>query len=243
VGLRLPPVRARSRLLDSPRAPILCYVTDRRSLDLPAAQDDLQRFVHKVEAVASAGVDWIQIREKDLSARDLTWLTRQILSFVRRGHDPTDTNHRSRIIVNDRLDVALAERADGVHLAENSVPVTDTKRLAAMRGVSDDFLVGVSCHSLEAAKLAEREGADYLFFGPIFATPAKVRFGEPQGLEQLAVVCDSVSVPLVAIGGITLDTASACVAAGAAGIAAIRLFQESRNLHATIAALRREIGT
>jgi thiamine-phosphate pyrophosphorylase len=206
-------------------------------------QGDLQGFVHKLEAVASAGVDWIQIREKDLSARDLTWLTSQILSPARGGHDLAGTrNHGARIIVNDRLDVALAERAGGVHLGESSLPVIDAKRLAIMRGVSDDFLVGVSCHSLEAAKFAEREGADYLFFGPIFATPSKVRFGAPQGLERLAVVCDSVSIPVIAIGAITLENASTCLAAGAAGIAAIRLFQQASDPKLVVDGLRKALS-
>lgn len=239
MGLRLQPVRACSKLVDSRHPPILCYVTDRRTLDLPAVQGRLREFVNSIETVVAAGVDWIQIREKDLSARELTWVTRKILGFLRDDRAPTATwRHDARIIVNDRLDIALAERAGGVHLAENSLPVLGARRLVEMRSAGHDFLVGASCHSLEAAKLAESEGADYLFFGPIFATPSKARFGAPQGLERLTAVCDSVPLPVIAIGGITLENASPCVAAGAAGIAATRLFQEASDPASIVATLR-----
>jgi thiamine-phosphate pyrophosphorylase len=95
------------------------------------------------------------------------------------------------------------------------------------RALDKSFLIGVSCHSLEAAQAAERDGADYIFFGPIFATPSKEPFGRPQGTESLEQVCRAVSIPVLAIGGITLDNAESCVASGAAGIAAIRLFQDA----------------
>ena len=90
-----------------------------------------------------------------------------------------------------------------------------------------DFMVGVSCHSLESARAAERGGADYIFFGPVFATPSKAAFGAPQGTERLGKVCASVEIPVLAIGGMNLENAGACIAAGAAGIAAIRLFQDA----------------
>jgi thiamine-phosphate pyrophosphorylase len=193
--------------------------------------------VRKVGVIAAAGVDWVQIREKDLSGKELAGLTREA---VRLTAQPGDSTRRAtRIFVNDRVDVALTEGAGGVHLGENSLPVADAKRLVEARSSRKDFLVGVSCHSLEAAKLAANDGADYLFFGPISATPAKAAFGVPQGLERLAEVCNSVSAPVLAIGGITLENAAACVAAGAAGIAAIRLFQESIDLTAVVGTLRR----
>jgi thiamine-phosphate pyrophosphorylase len=98
---------------------------------------------------------------------------------------------------------------------------------------SGDFLFGVSCHSLEAAQVAESFGANYIFFGPVFATPSKAAFGAPQGLDRLAEVCRAVAIPVIAIGGITLQNAASCIHAGAAGLAAIRLFQEA-HLPATI---------
>jgi thiamine-phosphate pyrophosphorylase len=100
------------------------------------------------------------------------------------------------------------------------------------------FIVGVSCHSLEAAKSAASSGADYIFFGPVFATPSKAAFGSPQGLERLTEVCRSVNIPVLAIGGITRANISACFSAGASGIAAIRLFQDSADPAGLICAIR-----
>jgi thiamine-phosphate pyrophosphorylase len=186
-------------------------------------------------ALAAAGVDWIQLREKDLSCRELSTVARksvQLLSADSQGSGTT------RILVNDRLDVALAERAGGVHLAENGLPVAEAKRLAEARASGKDFLVGASCHSLEAAKSAEGDGASYLFFGPVFPTPSKAAFGAPQGLGPLAEVCRSVSIPVLAIGGITPENAPACFGVGASGIAAIRMFQDASDPAVVIAALR-----
>jgi thiamine-phosphate pyrophosphorylase len=215
--------------------PILCYVTDRRSLSPTAAGSD-SALVEKIEAVAAAGLDWVQIREKDLPGRELAALTRE--AVARRS--------TARIVVNDRLDVAVSESAGGVHLGEASLPVVDVAKWVnrSESGVvvsdhgaasqfpvaaSGDFLIGASCHSLDGAKAAVRGGADYIFFGPVFATPSKAKFGEPQGAEKLAMVCSAVPVPVIAIGGITLENAGECIAAGAAGIAAIRLFQDASN--------------
>jgi thiamine-phosphate pyrophosphorylase len=141
-------------------------------------------------------------------------------------------------LVNDRLDVALAERAGGVHLGETGLPVAQAKHLVESHASGKDFLIGVSCHSLEAAQSAAGDGASYLFFGPVFATPSKASFGAPQGLGPLAEVCRSVSIPVLAIGGVTLENAAACFAAGASGVAAIRLFQDAPDPASVLAALR-----
>ena len=104
--------------------------------------------------------------------------------------------------MNDRLDVALAANAAGVHLGENSLPLEAVAEWRRSSGRTD-FLIGVSCHSLDAARAAERGGADYIFFGPVFATPSKAAFGPPQGIERLREVCAAVKIPVLAIGGIT----------------------------------------
>jgi len=182
----------------------------------------------------AAGLDWIQLREKDLPARPLLDLAREAVRMAR--------GSATCILVNDRLDVAFAAGAAGVHLGEASLPVAEVARwrLAADREnrVPSGFLVGASCHSLEAAGEAERAGADYLFFGPVFATPSKAAFGPPQGLSKLTEVCRQVRIPALAIGGVTLENAAACLEAGAAGVAAIRLFQESADLAAVVSQLR-----
>jgi thiamine-phosphate pyrophosphorylase len=173
-----------------------------------------------IRRAAAAGAGWIQIREKELDSRSLVELARFAIAETR--------ENSVRVLVNDRLDVALAANAAGVHLGEKSLPIEvvaewrrSTRRL--------DFLVGVSCHSLESARAAERGGADYIFFGPVFATPSKAAFGAPQGTERLREVCASVGIPVLAIGGVNAENARECIAAGAAGIAAIRLFQDAGN--------------
>jgi thiamine-phosphate pyrophosphorylase len=185
----------------------------------------------KIAMFVAAGVDWVQIREKDLPARQLAALVREALRRTR-------TVNSTRILVNDRVDVALAEGAAGVHLGESSLPVHEVKSLIRSRVSGRDILVGVSCHSLESAKSAATGGADYILFGPIFATPSKAAFGEPQGVARLAEICGALTIPVLAIGGITLENAGACFRAGAAGIAAIRLFQDATDPAAVMQALR-----
>jgi thiamine-phosphate pyrophosphorylase len=219
---------------------LLCYVTDRQSLAATESGEPRKALLLRIEGAAAAGVDWIQIREKDLSGRDCASLTREALQ--RAAKSQAGRAARTRIIVNDRLDVALTENADGVHLGEKSLPVAEAKRLVVDRGARNNFVIGVSCHSLEAARSAARDGADYLFFGPVFATPSKAAFGAPQGLERLATVCRAVSIPVLAIGGITLEKASACLAAGASGIAAIRLFQDAQDISSLAQSLRKLAG-
>ena len=224
-----------SRLGKSSGGLILCYVTDRHSLS--EARKAQETLLSKIEAAAAAGVDWIQIREKDLSGRDCGLLTREALQRAARS---TSSNAApTRILVNDRQDVALSERAGGVHLGEDSVPLLEAKRLANAQAQGQDFLIGVSCHSLEAARSPASARANYLFFGPVFATPSKAAFGAPQGLDRLAEVCRAVSIPVLAIGGIALANASDCLAAGASGIAAIRLFQDARDMSSLVQSLRK----
>lgn len=225
------------RRSDSARAPLLCYVTDRHSLPGIEASEEREVVLGKIQAAAAAGVDWIQIREKDLSGRDCSLLVREALQRGRGSS--TRSVAPARILVNDRLDVVLAEGAGGVHLGESSLPSQEAKRVAAARGRRSDFLVGVSCHSLEAALSAARGGADYLFFGPVFATPSKATYGTAQGLERLGEVCRAVSIPVLAIGGIQLENAASCLATGASGIAAIRLFQNTQDIGALVQALKK----
>jgi thiamine-phosphate pyrophosphorylase len=230
--------------------PILCYVTDRRRLAAAAVASHLA-LVERIAALSAAGVDCVQIREKDLAARELAALTRDAIARTRQASSRRST----RVIVNDRLDVAVTENAGGVHLGETSLPVASVAKwvnrsdpgvVVSDHGVAaqlpvvahGDFLIGASCHSLEGAKAAVRDGADYIFFGPVFATPSKAKFGEPQGVARLALVCSAVPLPLVAIGGITLENAGECIAAGAVGIAAIRLFQDAADPARVVSSLK-----
>ena len=217
-------------------APILCYVTDRKSLPLAtgARPDPLGALLERVEQAARAGVDWIQLREKDLEGRALFDLTAKAMAVAAAARS---AEKRARILVNDRLDVAWAAGSAGLHLGETSLPVSEVVGWRDRDG-RGDFLVGASCHSLEGAVQAAAAGADYVFFGPVFATPSKAVFGQPQGLQRLGEVCRAVSIPVLAIGGITQEKAGACLDSGAAGIAAIRLFQEAQDLAGLVTQIR-----
>ena len=222
---------------------LLCYVTDRRSLESAPGDNLIERLLSKIEAASAAGVNWIQVREKDLSGKDVAALTRAALNRV--SKHSIDAQLDARIVVNDRLDVALAEHAGGVHLGENSLPIVEAERLllASHPGHTQprNFLVGISCHSIEAAQSADSAGADYIFFGPVFATPSKAAYGAPQGIDRLAEVCRSVNIPVLAIGGITLANISSCISAGAAGIAAIRLFQDTADPASIVRSIRQQL--
>jgi len=215
--------------------PILCYVTDRRSLPAAAAgagesvpAGGLEALRAAIARVAAAGVAWIQIREKDLGGAELAAMTRDAARASGAG---------TRILVNDRLDVALAAGAGGVHLGEASLPVASVVRWMR-KNATTGFLVGASRHSLEKALQAESEGADYVIFGPVFETPSKRVYGPPQGLERLSEVCKRLRIPVLAIGGVTLENAPACLAEGAAGVAAIQLFQNAADTAGVVTALR-----
>ncbi len=196
--------------------PIVCYVTDRKALGSANAAGNV---LAKIRAATAAGVGWVQIRERDLPARELLALVKAAI-VAREGG--------ARILVNDRLDVALAAGAAGVHLGGGSVPAHEVVRWLRERSAPAEFLVGVSCHSLEDARAAEDAGASYVFFGPVFETPSKKSYGPPQGIAKLAEVCSAVRIPVIAIGGVNEENATECMRAGAAGIAAIRMFQEMR---------------
>ncbi len=212
---------------------IVCYVTDRRSLESRAATPNAEaKLTRRIEEAVKAGVDWVQIREKDLPARNLTDLTRAAIAASERA-----AAGRARTLVNDRLDVAWAAAAAGVHAGESSLPIRELAEARRELG-REDFLLGASCHSLKGVADAAEDGADYVFFGPVFATPSKASFGAPQGLTKLAQACQSVSIPVIAIGGITVENAGSCREAGAAGVAAIRLFQQSADLAEIVGRLR-----
>lgn len=174
---------------------IRCYVTNRQ-------HGDLLSFVNQA---IRTGVDFIQVREKDLEARVLYDLVCQ----VRDAAAGTTT----KVLVNDRLDVALAAGIDGVHLPGNGLPIDRVRPFVRV--------LGCSTHTLEETLHAERCGADFVIFGPIFETPGKT----PVGLDALGRVTAATRIPVLAIGGITLENTPDVLKTGAAGIAAIRLFQ------------------
>jgi thiamine-phosphate pyrophosphorylase len=181
----------------------ICLVTDRTRL--PSSRT----IVDQVRLAVDAGIDLVQIRERDLDGGVLARLVDAVLAVTR--------GSSTRVVVNDRLDVALACGADGVHLREDSIPVSAARRLAP-----SPFLVGRSVHSVEAARSSA--GADYLIAGSIFPTASKGGAPASLGLDGLRAIVHAAPAPVLAIGGVTLDKIDAIRATGAAGIAAIGLF-------------------
>ncbi len=194
----------------------LCYITaslqagessDLAASPLPALLTEAIR----------CGIDLIQVRQRFMETRPLMELAGPAIDSAR--------GTSSRIVINDRLDVALALSAAGVHLGNHSLPAQAVRPIAP-----PDFLVGVSCHSFEDAQAAESAGVDYLLLGPVFETPSKPTYGPPLGLDRFRQIAAQVKTPTLALGGITLDRVKPCLDAGAAGIAAIRLFEDAPSL-------------
>jgi thiamine-phosphate pyrophosphorylase len=161
-----------------------------------------------IQQAVDAGLPAVQLRERDLSTGEVLALARAIQSITAPRAVP--------LIVNDRVDLALAMNVDGVHLRANSLPVSVARRL-----IGADRLVGVSTHSLDEVEQANRDGADYVLFGPIFDTPSKRSFGPPLGLSALTEVCRRSAIPVFAVGGVTSMSASDIRRAGAHGVAVI----------------------
>jgi len=205
-----------------PPPPLLYLITDRRAF-LPNLDggEACRAQLEAIRLAAQNGVQLIQIRERDLSARALAEFTRRAIAVAR--------PHGARVLVNDRLDVALAANADGVHLRVNSLAAAKVREITTNKR-RDEFLIGVSTHSLAEAQAAEMGGADFIVCGPVYDTPSKHEFGAPLGLEKFAEVCQAVTLPVLALGGITLANLFEPLRRGAAGIAAISLFVQAGNL-------------
>ncbi|HYN25878.1 MAG TPA: thiamine phosphate synthase [Pyrinomonadaceae bacterium] len=190
------------------------------------ADKDFSRLLNLIAAAVAAHVNLIQLREKNLSTRVLYDLTLQAAEIARGSN--------TRLLINDRADVARSAGAAGVHLTAGSIETSVIRRT-----FGDDFLIGVSTHSLEEARAACDARADFAVFGPVFETASKRAYGEPLGLDKLEQVATTLTqFPVLALGGVTLDNAAGCFRAGAAGVAAIRLMHDPDQL-ARVAA---EIG-
>jgi thiamine-phosphate pyrophosphorylase len=179
-------------------------------------------------AALEGGADAIQIRDKSSPAYNLCRLSAEIQPLARK--------YGALFVVNDRVDVAMVTGADGAHVGRDDLPAREARRLLPRPTV-----LGVSAATREAARKAERDGADYLGVGPIFATATKPDAGEALGIETLAAIARTVSIPVVAIGGITLENVSEVIAAGATGAAVVSAVVTADDMTAATRALKRRV--
>ena len=181
----------------------LYLITDRKLFP------DKREFTAAVRKALKAGVRAIQLREKDLETRELLKLAYMMKKLTHQ--------YKARLFINDRFDIALAVNAEGVHLTQNSIPVE-----AVRKAVQRKLLIGVSTHSLKEAREAEKGGADFITFGPVYNTPSKLKYGSPLGIDALKEVSRKVHTPVFAIGGIRKSRIKDIQEAGAHGPALIR---------------------
>jgi len=203
-----------------PDRPGVCFVTSR-------AATGERPLLEVAQAAIAGGCDLLQVREKDLPGGPLLELCRSIVEAAKAA------GPRCAVAVNDRLDVALAARAAAVHLPATGLPIAPVRRVAGRRCV-----VGRSVHSLAEARQAQKEGADYVIFGPVFETPGKAAFGPPQGLEALRKVLEAVRLPVWAIGGITPARAAELRGLRIAGVASISAIAAAPDPAEAVRALR-----
>ncbi|MFZ0479190.1 MAG: thiamine phosphate synthase [Terriglobales bacterium] len=212
---------------------LLYYITDRSQF--PGGESARRRaLLDKITAAAQAGVDYIQLREKDLSTRELQLLAVEAVALIREQQRGANSKQRTAtcLLINSRSDIALAACAGGVHLRSDDISASTVRCIWKEALTSDSRLeanspvIAVSCHSPSEVSQAEKEGADFAVFAPVFEKKT-APLTRPQGLTALGEACKA-TIPVLALGGITLQNASSCIEAGAAGVAGIRLFQENR---------------
>jgi thiamine-phosphate pyrophosphorylase len=196
--------------------PQLYYITDRRQFPGNGKEQE-RRLLKKIAECAAAGLEYIQLREKDLSTRALQDLAQKAIAAVR--------GSATKLLINSRTDVVLACGAHGVHLRDNDLAASEVRGVLVRAGVAAP-VIGVSAHSLADVVSAESHGADFAVFAPAFE---KAGEANATGLEQLREICrrTHAEMPVFALGGVTANNAPLCLEAGAAGIAGIRLFQEN----------------
>jgi thiamine-phosphate pyrophosphorylase len=190
------------------------------------ATKDFTNILRLIETAVAAGIDLVQIREKLLTAKALYALTEAAVRLTRESS--------TRLLVNDRADIAAGAGADGVHLRTNSL---SPRVIRCTFG--EQFLIGASTHSLSEASIARDQGADFVVLGPVFDTSSKQKYGKPLGLAQLSEVASEVSpFPVLALGGIKASNAASCIRAGASGIAAISMLSDPLQLQSVVDEVR-----
>jgi thiamine-phosphate pyrophosphorylase len=215
-----------------PSKPILYLITRGETAEATtSASREFQDILRQVSAAVDAGVHLIQLREKSMTARVLFDLVTRAAEITR--------GSLTRLLVNDRADIAAGAGAHGVHLTTRSL---DPKVVRAMFG--RDFMIGASTHSLAEATAARDGGADFVVFGPVFETTSKAKYGPPRGRDALVKICFALKpLPILALGGISTANVAECLKAGASGIAGISLFGEPSTLRAVVETIASRIGT
>lgn len=183
----------------------------------------------QITSLSAAGVRAIQVREKHMPAGELLNISKSAGRMIKRD--------QTRLIINERLDIAILAGASGIHSTSNGIENRYIRKFAS------GMFSGKSVHSLVEAVNAEKDGYEYILFGPVFRTPAKVKYGKPQGLKKLGEICNSVEIPVFAVGGINLKRIKKCINAGAYGVAAIREFQDTNNINNAVKEFRKELGS
>jgi thiamine-phosphate pyrophosphorylase len=213
-----------------PQKPISYLITSGQTTSTTTSNSkEFQNILQLIEAAVAARIDLIQVREKDLT-------TKVLYELVAHGAELT-RNSATKLLVNDRADVASSAGADGVHLTTHSLPTSVVRQV-----FGNDFLIGVSTHSLDQATAARDAGADLVVLGPVFQTPTKDKYGSPLGVEQLKQVCSELnSFPVLAIGGVTENNFADCLSAGAQGVAAIRMFADPQRLGVIVARIHEDV--
>lgn len=211
----------------NPQRPLLYLITSGETTNqTTAATKDFASVLRLIEAAVASGVDLVQIREKNLSANVLYKLAGRAAELTR--------GSATKLLINDRSDVAASAGADGVHLTTYSLPPDVIRRT-----FGDEFLIGASTHSLAEATTARGGGADFIVFGPVFDTPSKRQGGEGSGLKSLERVTSQLApFPVLALGGIAMSNVADCVEAGAKGVAAIRMFSDPLELKRVVTEIR-----
>jgi thiamine-phosphate pyrophosphorylase len=199
----------------SPGNPLIYLITSgETTIQTTPASEDFSNVLRLVEAAVAAKIDLIQIREKNLSTNILYKLSCTAANIT--------SGSSTKLLINDRADVAAAAGADGVHLTSSSIPPNILRRT-----FQAGFLIGVSTHSLDEAVAAARSGANFVVFGPVFDTLSKRQYGRPLGLAELRKITSELApFPVLALGGVTTNNVADCIHAGAAGVAAIRMLND-----------------
>jgi thiamine-phosphate pyrophosphorylase len=213
---------------------MLYYITDRTQF--PGDETSRRRLLlAKMAEAAGYGVDYIQLRENDLTTRELELLAREAVAAIRAARKQTEPARSStKLLINSRTDVAIATSADGVHLRSKDISPSEVRKIWKLSDAVPPPTVAVSCHSADDVKQAATEGATFVVFGPVFE---KRNGSLAAGLSALQRACLH-GIPVLALGGVGLQNASACLDAGAAGIAGIRLFQQNEIPHIVQALFR-----